>query len=63
MQRELAINLLKTFNYKGFDKLISLEKHSFEILNTKSSKIKLLKEVRYQNNDAVTVYHFLLDFK
>ena len=55
--------ILKTFDYKGFDKLTSLEEHSFDILDTKSSKIKLLKEVRYQNNEAVVVYHFLLDFK
>lgn len=55
--------ILKTFDYKGFDKLTSLEEHSFDMLDTKSSKIKLLKEVRYQNNDAVVVYHFLLDFK
>lgn len=55
--------LLKTFDYKGFDKLTSLADHSFDILDTKSSKIKLLKETRYQNNEAVTIYHFLLDFK
>lgn len=55
--------ILKTFDYKGFDKLTSLEEHSFDMLDTKSSKIKLLKEVRYQNNEAVAVYHFLLDFK
>jgi hypothetical protein len=54
---------LKTFNYKGFDKLTSLEEHSFDMLETKSSKIKLLKEVRYKNKDAVAVYHFLLDFQ
>jgi len=54
---------LQTFEYKGFDKLSSLSKHSFEEMVSNSSNIKLLKEVRYKNGKEMNLYHYLLDFE
>lgn len=56
-------NILKKIDYKGFDKLTSLEEHIFESPDAKSSKIKSFREYRYKNNNKITIYHFLLDFK
>ncbi|MDD2367819.1 MAG: hypothetical protein PHQ90_00875 [Sulfuricurvum sp.] len=53
---------LKNINYKGFDTLSSTKDHSFEVINSDSSTIKLLNEVRYKNSTEVNIYHFLLDF-
>jgi len=55
--------LLTTMDYKGFDKLNSLTNHTFTILESKSTTIKIFQEVRYKNNIEVHIYHFLLDFK
>ncbi len=55
--------LLSTFDYKGFDKLISLSEHNCDELDTKSSNIKLFKEIRFKNKTPITINHFLLDFK
>ncbi|WP_164469115.1 hypothetical protein [Aliarcobacter cryaerophilus] len=55
-------NYLKDFNYKGFDKIEIIKKYCFENIETTSTKIKLLKEVRIQNEKEVAIYHYLLDF-
>lgn len=53
---------LKTFDYNGFDKIGIIKEHHFENIETTPTKIKLLKEVRIQNEKEVAIYHYLLDF-
>ena len=53
---------LKTFDYKGFHKIGIIKEHCFENIETTQTKIKLLKEVRIQNEKEVAIYHYLLDF-
>ncbi|ABV67395.1 hypothetical protein Abu_1135 [Aliarcobacter butzleri RM4018] len=53
---------LKTFNYNGFKKIGIIKEHCFENIETTPTKIKLLKEVRIQNEKEVAIYHYLLDF-
>jgi len=53
---------LKTSNYDGFDKIGIIKEHCFENIETTPTKIKLLKEVRIQNEKEVVIYHYLLDF-
>lgn len=55
-------NYLKTFDYNGFDKIGIIKEHCFENIETTPTKIKLLKEVRIQNEKEVAIYHYLLDF-
>jgi len=54
---------LKTFDYKGFDKLSSLKNHSFDEIDSQSATIRILKEIRYKNGVQINIYHYLLDFK
>ncbi len=54
---------LKTFDYKGFDNLACLKTHSLDEIDSSSTNIKLLKEVRLKNNTPINIYHYLLDFK
>lgn len=53
---------LKTFDYNGFKKIGIIKEHCFENIETTPTKIKLLKEVRIQNEKEVAIYHYLLDF-
>ena len=55
--------LLTTMQYKGFDNLVDLGNHTFDTIESESSTIKILLEIRYKNNIAIKIYHFLLDFK
>lgn len=55
-------NYLKTLDYNGFDKVGITEEHCFESIEKTPTKIKLLKEVRNQNEKKVAIYHYLLDF-
>lgn len=55
-------NYLKTFDYNGFDKIGIIKEHCFENIETTPTKIKLLKEIRIQNEKEVAIYHYLLDF-
>lgn len=55
-------NYMKTFDYDGFDKIGIIKEHHFENIETTPTKIKLLKEVRIQNEKEVSIYHYLLDF-
>ncbi|WP_419777844.1 hypothetical protein [Malaciobacter marinus] len=55
-------NYLKTLDYDGFDKIGIIKEHCFENIETTPTKIKLLKEIRVQNEKEVAIYHYLLDF-
>lgn len=52
----------KLFDYNGFDKIEIIKEHYLENIETTPTKIKLLKDVRIQDEKEVAIYHYLLDF-
>ena len=53
---------LKSLDYNGFDKIGIIKEHCFENIEATPTKIKLFKEIRFQNEKEVSIYHYLLDF-